>query len=186
MPPRPKLTPEQWTEKRRLSAERQRERTKIWKQNNPRPPSSLPVARIEAQLRRIDPSPAMLQPLHPRPHPLAALVYAQLPQTHPAYPKVQRGAILVWQLSTYARDVHTSYQHWVHIESAQWLASPIVFPALMLARRFLALRRLAKCPDTPESERGSLGTVHWSPESLAAITHDQLTPFGDYIHASPV
>lgn len=186
MPKKARLTAEMWAARRLESKERQKLAKKRWRDENPPETRRLPAARLDAQTRRIEPSPFLLLPLLPRPHPLAGLLFTEIPVGHPARDKTQRGTILVWQLSTYARDVHTSYQAWARIESAQWLASPLIFPTRLLARRFLAIRRNAACPDTPTTERGSSGKVHWAPECLDAILPDHLTPFGDAIRASPI
>ena len=188
MPKKSRLTAADWTERKRATAERQRLARKAWKDSHPRESTAtyLPAARLDAQVRRIEPAPWMMTPLLPRPHAFAGLLFAELPPEHPARSKVGAGTLLVWQLSTYARDVHTSYQVWGHVESAQWLASPLIFPTRILARRYLAIRRASSCPDTPAHERGSSGKVYWSPESLAAITPDLLTPFGDILHARPL
>lgn len=187
MPRRSKLTAEMWAKRKANSADRRKEAQKAWRAANPPPDASrITSIQLANQVRRIEPAPYMLLPLLPRPHPLAALVFTTIPPSHPARNTVRQGTVLIWQLSTYARDVHVSYKHWAHIESAQWLAYPYFFPTLLLARRFVAIRREQRCPDTPASEKGCTSKVYWSPESLAAILPTDLKPFGDAIRASPI
>lgn len=139
---------------------------------------------LEAAVKDVEPSAEVMTPLAPRPHPCAALIVTPLPPASEAIPHnhpLRRSPlvrILVWQLCTYARDVHVHYQQWHFIDADQCLALPWIFSTQEMARRFLAMRRVARVQDTPAQERGSLGEVHWSESAIASITPETLKPFG--------
>lgn len=148
------------------------------------------AAQIEREVEDIEPSPDVLAPLTPAPHRNCALIITDLPyhvdtpNRLPVYHPVRRlnAQVLVWQLSTYTRNIHQSYQSWDREESAQWLASSIYFLTRDHARRFLALRRKARCPDTPTVERGSDARLYWDWDSLAAMDFASLHPLGGAPH----